>query len=368
MIPPQAHTSVAPQTISSPSEAVTNAPINVHVANAAAVVAAAPTGSVKPTIPTPQPQHVEMSPSGIPTTNDMIYDNGTAQNDDNSHIGATNAKDGELDDKGNRNTGNNRDSVKGSNYQFPNQHHQLLTGNRSDSRRHDDMNQTVVRNTHLSAISGGPTLTGGAGSGNGQSHGFPFNHQHNHASINTGQQQQATFHHAKYMLLHHQHNYSALESIEGAQAALTSAVIEMMFSGSNSRRKEGAIPTPAEFRAALNEVKEFARAKAKRQRDEARAERGKLQEAISVLVGTRPTSSGRNSTSKLNEKRHMSNGLALDMDESDDSVDDVNDDEEDAGCTNNEGNHGNVVGGGEGTTGTSSKEMAMRRGEWTQPH
>lgn len=302
----------------------------------------------------------------------MIYDNGTAQNDDNNNIGTTNAKDGDLDDKGSRNTGNNRDGNKGTNYQFPNQHHQLLTGNRSDSRRHDDMNQTAVRNAHLSAISGAPTLTGGAGSGNGQSHGFPFNHQHNHqhnhTSINTNQQQQTTFHHAQHMLLHHQHNYSALESVEGAQAALTSAVIEMMFSGSNSRRKEGAIPTPAEFRAALKEIKEFARAKAKRQRDEARAERGKLQEAISVLVGTRPTTSGRNCGSKLNEKRHISNGLAMDMDESDDSVDDVNDDEVDAGCTNNEGNHGNVGGGSEGTTGNSSKEMAMRRGGWTQPH
>lgn len=365
MIPNPTHTSAALQTISSPSEAVANAPINVNVGNAATtVVAASARGSVKSAMTTSQPQHVEtLSAGGVPTTNDMIYDNGTAQNDDNSNIGTTNANGSDLNGKGRRNTGSNRDGNKGTNYQFANQHHQLLIGNRSDSRRHDDMNQTAIRNAHLSAISGAPALPGGARSGNGQSQGFPFNHQHNHASINTAQQQQTTFHHAQHVLLHHQHNYGALESIDGAQAALSSAVVEMMFSGSNSRRKEGAIPTPVEFRAALNEVKEFVRAKAKRQRDEARAECRKLQEAISVLVGTRPTS-GRNCGSK-NEKRQVGNGVAMDMDESDDSADDVDADDVEAGCTNNEGNHGSVAGGGgEGTTGTGSKEMTMRRGEW----
>lgn len=74
--------------------------------------------------------------------------------------------------------------------------------------------------------------------------------------------------------------------MERAYAALTNAVIEALFTGTQ-RRKEGAIPTPAEFRAALMDAKENARSKAKRQRNDALEETSRLQQAISVLVGTR---------------------------------------------------------------------------------
>lgn len=65
--------------------------------------------------------------------------------------------------------------------------------------------------------------------------------------------------------------------------ALTEAVDEALFAGSG-RSKAGPVPSPAEFRAALKEVKDFARVRVKRQRDEARLEVDRLQNAISLLV------------------------------------------------------------------------------------
>lgn len=76
-----------------------------------------------------------------------------------------------------------------------------------------------------------------------------------------------------------------------AQSALVSAVIEALFSPS-AAKKEADIPTPAEFRAALQDVKESARHKAKRQRNEARDEVIRLQNAISLLVGSKTTGGG----------------------------------------------------------------------------
>lgn len=76
--------------------------------------------------------------------------------------------------------------------------------------------------------------------------------------------------------------------LDRANAALVAAVVESLFTGTH-RKKDGAIPSPAEFRAALHDMKENARAKAKRQRDEARAHVNRLNSAISYLVGTRTT-------------------------------------------------------------------------------
>lgn len=81
-------------------------------------------------------------------------------------------------------------------------------------------------------------------------------------------------------------------SLERAHAALAGAVIEALFSGPN-RKKEGSVPTPAEFRAALHEAKDSVRSKAKRQRNEARAESQRLQNAISFLVGSRSVGGNR---------------------------------------------------------------------------
>lgn len=69
-----------------------------------------------------------------------------------------------------------------------------------------------------------------------------------------------------------------------AHAALTSAVIEALFS--DGRKKEAAVPTPAEFRLALRHMKEQARAKSKKQRDDARAKCARLQNALASLVGS----------------------------------------------------------------------------------
>lgn len=73
---------------------------------------------------------------------------------------------------------------------------------------------------------------------------------------------------------------------EQAQSALVQAVVEAMFNGTG-RKKEGIIPTPAEFRAALADIKQLACGRIKRQRNEARAEAGRLQLALSALVGPR---------------------------------------------------------------------------------
>lgn len=80
---------------------------------------------------------------------------------------------------------------------------------------------------------------------------------------------------------------------ERAHAALTAAVVEAMFPQGSARKKEGAIPTPAEFRAALLDIKEVARSKAKRQRNEARAECTRLHNAISLLVASPVVTSSR---------------------------------------------------------------------------
>lgn len=101
----------------------------------------------------------------------------------------------------------------------------------------------------------------------------------------------------------------AAASLERANAALASAVIEAMFPPGSGRKKDGPVPTPAEFRAALHEVKEAARNKAKRQRNEARAESNKLQKAISVLVASK-------AMGDVNEQ-------TVDALESDDSEDDM---------------------------------------------
>lgn len=76
-----------------------------------------------------------------------------------------------------------------------------------------------------------------------------------------------------------------------AQAALVAAVIEALFPHGGGK-KEAEIPTPAEFRAALQEIKESARNKAKRQRNEAKEEVVRLQNAISLLVGSKTSGAG----------------------------------------------------------------------------
>lgn len=76
-----------------------------------------------------------------------------------------------------------------------------------------------------------------------------------------------------------------------AQAALVAAVVEALFP-TGTGKKDAEIPTPAEFRAALHDVKESARHKAKRQRNEAREEVIRLQNAISLLVGSKTSSGG----------------------------------------------------------------------------
>lgn len=76
----------------------------------------------------------------------------------------------------------------------------------------------------------------------------------------------------------------ATASLNRAYAELAFAVMEAMFPPGLGRRKDGHVPTPAEFRAALQDIKETARCKAKRQRNEARAESTRLQNAISLLV------------------------------------------------------------------------------------
>ncbi|CAN8072728.1 unnamed protein product [Agarophyton chilense] len=69
-----------------------------------------------------------------------------------------------------------------------------------------------------------------------------------------------------------------------AHAALTAAVIEALFS--DGRKKDGPVPTPAEFRMALRDVKDQARLKSKKQRDEARAKCSRLENALASLVST----------------------------------------------------------------------------------
>lgn len=92
--------------------------------------------------------------------------------------------------------------------------------------------------------------------------------------------------------------------LDRANAALAAAVIEALFSGPH-RKKDGPVPTPAEFRTALQDEKEYARNKAKRQRNEARATSARLQNAISMLVGSR-SSAGR--------------GVEVESDDSDDEL------------------------------------------------
>lgn len=75
-----------------------------------------------------------------------------------------------------------------------------------------------------------------------------------------------------------------VNEVTRAQAALAQAVVEELFVG---RKKEGVIPTPGEFRAALREMRETVKAKWKRQRNDARAESARLQDAISLLVSGR---------------------------------------------------------------------------------
>lgn len=98
-------------------------------------------------------------------------------------------------------------------------------------------------------------------------------------------------------------------SLERANAALAAAVVEALFPPGSGRKKEGQVPTPAEFRVALQEVKETARNKAKRQRNEARAESTRLQNAISLLVTSKSIGGG--------------NERPVDAVESDDSEDDI---------------------------------------------
>lgn len=98
--------------------------------------------------------------------------------------------------------------------------------------------------------------------------------------------------------------------VDQANTALVSAVIESLFTGT-SRKMEGPIPTPAEFRAALNDIKEAARAKSKRQRNEARAESAKLHEALAVLVGSR---------APLSPTPPLPRAIDADSDESDDEL------------------------------------------------
>lgn len=90
-------------------------------------------------------------------------------------------------------------------------------------------------------------------------------------------------------LLHQQQDElssPATAALNRANAQLAYAVIEAMFP-TGSGRKDGHVPTPAEFRTALQEIKEAARSKAKRQRNEARAESSRLQNAISLLVASK---------------------------------------------------------------------------------
>lgn len=101
----------------------------------------------------------------------------------------------------------------------------------------------------------------------------------------------------------------ATASLERANAALASAVIEAMFPPGSGRKKDGPVPTPAEFRAALHDTKETARNKTKRQRNEARAESARLQNAISLLVASKTIGGA--------------NDRTVDAVESDDSDDDM---------------------------------------------
>lgn len=102
-------------------------------------------------------------------------------------------------------------------------------------------------------------------------------------------------------------------SINRANAALANAVVESLFTAT-SRKMEGSVPTPSEFRFALYDAKEAARAKAKRQRNEARAESGRLQQALSVLVA---------STSSF-ATTPLSRGVDTDSDESGGDLGNVN--------------------------------------------
>ncbi|KAI0567181.1 hypothetical protein FGB62_4g240 [Gracilaria domingensis] len=69
-----------------------------------------------------------------------------------------------------------------------------------------------------------------------------------------------------------------------AHAALSAAVVEALFS--DGRKKDGPVPTPTEFRLALRDMKDQARIKSKKQRDEARAKCVRLENAIASLVST----------------------------------------------------------------------------------
>ena len=95
--------------------------------------------------------------------------------------------------------------------------------------------------------------------------------------------------------------------LERANAALAAAVVESLFVA-QSRKKDGPVPTPAEFRAALQEARDNARNKAKRQRNEARAETQRLQNAISYLVGSKSVA-GRTGEIESDDSEEEYNGV-----------------------------------------------------------
>lgn len=92
-----------------------------------------------------------------------------------------------------------------------------------------------------------------------------------------------------------------------SHVALTQAVVESLFEGTG-RKKDSAVPTPTEFRAALVEMKKAACAKMRRQRNEARAEADRLQQALSALVGTRTSVRNRSSAHDDGDETEESGG------------------------------------------------------------
>lgn len=91
---------------------------------------------------------------------------------------------------------------------------------------------------------------------------------------------------------HHADDMARVSAAGRANAALAAAVIEALFPPEGSRAMGGSVPTPGEFRAALHDVKEVARNKARWRVTQARRQVAALQKAVNMLVSGGRTHGG----------------------------------------------------------------------------
>lgn len=168
------------------------------------------------------------------------------------------------------------------------QHAPINRSNQHHSNSHARINNNQNNHHHQ--------LIPGSGTGVGTGH---VNFVHSRSNGEDDEKQNRTPKTRDHMELERENERDRDGARENAE--LVNAVIESMFSGVSGHSMAGVVPTPAEFRNALHDVKEIVRAKAKRQRNEARAETSKLQQAISVLVQTRPVAAHQTTSNAMAE-------------------------------------------------------------------